>query len=129
MAVYVDATSGAFLHQREKVMHGTGNSAYNGTVTIDTTKSGSTYSMKDPSRSNLSCQDAANNTTFSGSDDAWGNGSASSKETGCVDALFAARRSLSERQLAESTLALPVEVLDDADLRALINRYDHVITL
>ena len=42
---------------------------------------------------------------------------------------FAARRSLSERQLAESTLALPVEVLDDADLRALINRYDHVITL
>ena len=46
-----------------------------------------------------------------------------------IDALFAARRSLSERQLAESTLALPVEVLDDADLRALINRYDHVITL
>ena len=29
-----------------------------------------------------------------------------------------------------ATLAgLPVEVLDDADLRALINRYDHVITL
>ncbi|MCC8343149.1 sulfurtransferase complex subunit TusC [Pseudomonas stutzeri] len=46
-----------------------------------------------------------------------------------IDALFAARRSLSERQLAESTLALPVEVLDDAGLRALINRYDHVITL
>jgi len=46
-----------------------------------------------------------------------------------IDALFAARRSLSERQLAESTLALPVEVLDDADLRALINRYDYVITL
>ena len=35
-----------------------------------------------------------------------------------IDALFAARRSLSERQLAESTLALPVEVLDDAGLRA-----------
>ncbi|MDH0499535.1 sulfurtransferase complex subunit TusC [Stutzerimonas stutzeri] len=46
-----------------------------------------------------------------------------------IDALFAARRSLSERQLAESTLALPVEVLDEAGLRALINRYDHVITL
>jgi len=28
-----------------------------------------------------------------------------------------------------ATLALPVEVLDDADLRALINRYDYVITL
>ncbi|WP_444816916.1 sulfurtransferase complex subunit TusC [Stutzerimonas frequens] len=46
-----------------------------------------------------------------------------------IDALFAARRSLSERQLAESTLALPVEILDDADLRTLINRYDHVITI
>ncbi len=46
-----------------------------------------------------------------------------------IDALFAARRSLSERNLAESTLALPVEVLDDAGLRTLINRYDHVITI
>lgn len=46
-----------------------------------------------------------------------------------VDALFAARRSLSERNLAESALALPVEVLDDAALCALINRYDHVITI
>lgn len=46
-----------------------------------------------------------------------------------VDALFAARRSLSERNLADTALALPVEVLDDAGLRALINRYDHVVTL
>ena len=46
-----------------------------------------------------------------------------------IDALFAARRSLSERNLAESALALPVEILDDAGLRTLINRYDHVITI
>lgn len=46
-----------------------------------------------------------------------------------IDALFAARRSLSERNLAESALALPVEVLDDAGLRTLIYRYDHVITI
>ena len=46
-----------------------------------------------------------------------------------VDALYAAQRSLAERNLAESALALPVEVLDDDALSALINRYDHVITL
>ncbi|HCJ30075.1 MAG TPA: sulfurtransferase complex subunit TusC [Pseudomonas sp.] len=46
-----------------------------------------------------------------------------------VNALFAAKRSLSERGLDEAALPLPVEVLDDAGLSALINRYDHVITL
>ncbi|MCQ4314498.1 sulfurtransferase complex subunit TusC [Stutzerimonas zhaodongensis] len=46
-----------------------------------------------------------------------------------VDSLFAAKRSLSERGLDEATLSLQVEVLGDADLSALINRYDHVITL
>ncbi|MCQ2029987.1 sulfurtransferase complex subunit TusC [Stutzerimonas zhaodongensis] len=46
-----------------------------------------------------------------------------------VDSLFAAKRSLSERGLDEATLSLEVEVLGDADLSALINRYDHVITL
>jgi tRNA 2-thiouridine synthesizing protein C len=46
-----------------------------------------------------------------------------------VDALYAARHSLAERNLDESALALPVEVLDDTDLSTLINRYDHVITI
>jgi len=46
--------------------------------------------MKDPNYTNVSCQDAANNTTFSGSDDVWGNGTATNRETGCVDALFGA---------------------------------------
>lgn len=93
LSVYVDANSGAVLQQRERVMHGTGNSAYNGPnpVAIDTSGSGSSFSMADPTRTNLSCQDAATNKTFTGPDDSWGNGSASSKETGCVDALFAAQ--------------------------------------
>jgi hypothetical protein len=47
--------------------------------------------MKDPTITNLSCQDASNNTTFSGTDDLWGNGNATSRETGCVDALFVAQ--------------------------------------
>lgn len=91
LAVYVDAATGRVLQQHEKVLHGSGNSAYNGPVTIDTTQSGSTYTMADPTRSGLSCQDAATNRTFSGSDDSWGTGSPASRETGCVDALFAAQ--------------------------------------
>ncbi len=92
LAVYVDAVDGRVLAQREKVVHGTGNSAYNGNpVTIDTSGSGSSYSIADPTRTNLSCQDAATNRTYTGPDNAWGNGSNTSKETGCVDALFAAQ--------------------------------------
>ena len=47
--------------------------------------------MKDPTTTNLSCQDAATNTTFTGPDDVWGNGNATNRETGCVDALFVAQ--------------------------------------
>ena len=93
LTVHVDALTGAILHEQEHVMYGTGTSAWNGPnpVTLNTTLSGSTFSLKDPSITSLSCQDAANNTTFSGTDDAWGNGTATSRETGCVDALFGAQ--------------------------------------
>lgn len=46
-----------------------------------------------------------------------------------IDSLFAAKRSLIERGLDGAELTLAVELLDDADIGALINRYDHVITL
>ncbi|WP_246486051.1 M4 family metallopeptidase [Kribbella qitaiheensis] len=93
LSVYVDAKTGKVLGTQEHVMAGNGTAAYSGPnpVHLDTTLSGSTYSMKDPGTTNLSCQDAANNTTFSGPDDLWGNGNATSRETGCVDALFAAQ--------------------------------------
>jgi Zn-dependent metalloprotease len=89
--VIVDATTGKVLKTQEHVMNGDGTSAYNrpNPVHLDTTQSGSTYSLKDPTHTNEACQDAANNTTFSGPDDAWGTGNATSRETGCVDALFA----------------------------------------
>ncbi|XNL31520.1 M4 family metallopeptidase [Longispora sp. K20-0274] len=91
--VDVDAITGTVLHSQEHVAHGTGTGSYSGPnpLTLNTTQSGSTFSMKDPTITNLSCQDAANNTTFSGPDDAWGNGTATNRETGCVDALFAAQ--------------------------------------
>ncbi|MFE9692078.1 M4 family metallopeptidase [Micromonospora sp. NPDC005806] len=93
LTVDVDALTGEVLRTQEHVMRGTGTGAWNGPspLTLNTTLSGSTYSMKDPSLTNLSCQDAATNTTFTGSDDVWGNGTATNKETGCVDALFGAQ--------------------------------------
>jgi Zn-dependent metalloprotease len=91
--VIVDAASGKVLHTQEHVLHGDGTSAWNGPnpVHLDTTHSGSNYSLKDPVLTNVSCQDAANNTTFTKTSDTWGTGNATSKETGCVDALFAAQ--------------------------------------
>jgi len=100
-SVYVDARSGKFLASKEHVVAGTGVSAYAGTVSIPTTLSGSTYSMRNSNASTMLCQDSANNTTFSGPDDSWGNGSATSKETGCVDAFYAAEQ---ERQMLSSWL-------------------------
>jgi Zn-dependent metalloprotease len=89
LSVVVDARSGTVLETTEHVMHGTGTSAWNANpVTLNTTHSGSTFSMRDPNITNLSCQDLANNQVFSGPDDNWGNGTASNRETGCVDALF-----------------------------------------
>jgi zinc metalloprotease ZmpA len=93
LTVDVDALTGDVLGTQEHVMHGTGTAGWNGPnpVSIATTSSGGTFRMADPTTTNLSCQDAANNTTFSGPDDSWGNGNPTSRETGCVDALFAAQ--------------------------------------
>ncbi|SCL29137.1 Zn-dependent metalloprotease [Micromonospora rhizosphaerae] len=93
LTVDVDAITGTVLRKQEHIVHGTGTGAWNGPspLTLNTTFSGSTYSMRDPNVTNQSCQDAATNTTFTGSDDVWGNGTATNKETGCVDALFAAQ--------------------------------------
>src|SRR2546421_2509620 len=93
LSVYVDALAGQVLGTQEHVMHGSGTSAWSGPnpAPLATTQSGGTFSMRDPTVTNLSCQDAANNTTFSGPDDVWGNGNATNRETGCVDALFGAQ--------------------------------------
>jgi len=93
LSVDVDARTGAVLHTQEHVERGTGTGIWNGPnpLTIDTTHSGSTYTMTTPNITNMPCQDAATNTTFSKSTDTWGNGVGTSRETGCVDALFGAQ--------------------------------------
>ena len=94
LTVDVDATSGKVLRSYEHVIQatGTGTGWINGTVSLNTTQSGSTFSLRDPATSNLSCQDASTRTVFSGPDNVWGNGNGTSKETGCVDALYVAQK-------------------------------------
>ncbi len=92
--VWVDAKDGSVLEAREQIAHGSGTAAYSGPnpLPIATSGSGSSYTMTDPTATTLRCQDAATNTTFSGTDDAWGNGDPTNRETGCVDALYAAQQ-------------------------------------
>ena len=101
LAIEVDARTGRVLHSQERVLEGTGSSAYAGGVALPTTLSGSTYSMKNANAPTLVCQNATGNTTFSGTDDAWGDGNATNRETGCVDAFYAAEM---ERQMLSSWL-------------------------
>ncbi|GAA2693957.1 zinc metalloprotease [Actinoplanes palleronii] len=94
LTVDVDAASGKVLRTYEHVtdVAGTGTGWINGSVSLDTTLSGSTYSLKDPSIATLTCQDASTNTTFSGTDNVWGTGVGTVKETGCVDAFYSAQK-------------------------------------
>ncbi len=89
--VYVGARSGKVLGSKEHVLYGEGNSAYSGPnpLTLNTSLSGSTYSMKDPATASRVCQNSTGNAVFTGTDDVWGNGDGTNRETGCVDAFFA----------------------------------------
>jgi Zn-dependent metalloprotease len=73
---------------------GSGNSIYAGAVTIDTTLSGSTYSMVDPSHGNgTTCdlnQGTSTCTTFTDADNVWGNGAQSNRQSAGVDAHYGA---------------------------------------
>ncbi|MGI8523372.1 MAG: M4 family metallopeptidase [Nocardioides sp.] len=95
-SVYVDARSGKVLGSQEHVAEGTANTKWEGSVTIPTTLSGSTYSMRDSNAPTLVCQDAATNQTFSKSTDSWGNGNETSRETDCADSFYSAEK---ERQM------------------------------
>ncbi len=46
-----------------------------------------------------------------------------------VDELFVSSSDLAARGLSESSLALPAQPLGDAELSALVDRFDQVITL
>ena len=91
-SVYVDARSGKLLGSKEHVAEGTGNGNWEGAVTIPTSGSGTSFSMTNSNASTLKCQNSSGNVTFTGTDDVWGNGSATDRETGCVDAFYSAEK-------------------------------------
>ncbi|WP_460777675.1 M4 family metallopeptidase, partial [Micromonospora polyrhachis] len=96
--VISDATTGAYRGSFDEIhaVAGTGNSIFSGTVTIDTTQSGSTYQMIDPVRGNGSTCDMNNGTstctTFTDPDNTWGNGTNSNRQSAGVDAHYGAAK-------------------------------------
>ncbi len=96
--VITDANTGALIGSFDEIetVNGTGNSVYSGTVTIDTTLSGSTYTMIDPSHGNGRTCDMNNGTStctnFTDADNTWGNGSNSNRQSAGVDAHFGAAK-------------------------------------
>lgn len=91
--IFVDATTGAVVDSVDLVREGTGNGYYYGNVTINTSGSGSSYSMTDTTRPGLKCG-GQNGSAYTGTDDVWGNGSGTNLETACVDALWGAQREI-----------------------------------
>ncbi|MDW8807390.1 M4 family metallopeptidase [Streptomyces scabiei] len=98
--VITDAETGKKLYEWEAVQTGSGNSKYNGSVTLGTTKSGSTYNLTDAGRGGHKTYNKARSTSssagtlFTDADDVWGNGSISSSSTdqnAAVDAHYGAQ--------------------------------------
>ncbi|MHB9853777.1 M4 family metallopeptidase [Streptomyces krungchingensis] len=98
--VITDAATGKKLYEYQGIETGTGKSLYSGTVTLNTTKSGSTYQLTDGTRGGHKTYNKAHGTSssagtlFTDADDTWGTGSASSStadQTAAVDAAYGAQ--------------------------------------
>ncbi|MFI9604026.1 M4 family metallopeptidase [Streptomyces sp. NPDC052043] len=94
--VITDATTGDELNRFESVMTGTGNTQYSGTVTLNTTLSGSTYQLYDTTRGGhktytLNGGTSGTGTLMTSSNDVWGNGSGSNTATAAADAAYGAQ--------------------------------------
>ena len=91
----IDAQSGATLDRYDDIVEGTGSSQYSGTVTLGTTLSGGSYQLKDSVgnyTTDLNGATSGTGTQFTDADDAWGNGSVSSRQTAAVDAHYGAEK-------------------------------------
>ncbi|GAA2472897.1 M4 family metallopeptidase [Streptomyces thermolineatus] len=94
--VITDAKTGKELYSYEAVHTGTGTGQYNGSVTIGTTLSGSTYQLNDTTRGGHKTYDlnggsSGTGTLFTDADDVWGNGLPSNRQTAGVDAHYGAQ--------------------------------------
>jgi Zn-dependent metalloprotease len=103
--VLTDARSGAQIDAWDSIetVAGDGQSLYGGTVPLETTLSGSTYQLKDPTRGNTYTGDAANktdlcifgicfqrapSTVFTDADNHWGTGTTADRSSAAVDAQY-----------------------------------------
>ncbi|WP_018349991.1 M4 family metallopeptidase [Longispora albida] len=86
--VLVDAATGGVARKYDDFAAGSGTGYYNGSQTIGTSGSAGSFQMSDPARPGLRCG-GLDGATFTGTDDAWGNGSGTNLEAACVDAMYA----------------------------------------
>ncbi|MET7732658.1 M4 family metallopeptidase [Streptomyces sp. NPDC005402] len=103
--VLTDARTGAQIDAWDSIEQaaGDGKSLYSGTVSLETTQSGSTYQLKDATRGNTYTGDAANKTDlcflnicfsrapatlYTDADNHWGTGATSDRATAAVDAQY-----------------------------------------
>ncbi|MFF3451610.1 M4 family metallopeptidase [Streptomyces sp. NPDC002667] len=98
--VITDAATGKKLFEYQGIETGTGKTLYSGTVTLNTTLSGSTYSLTDGTRGGHKTYNKSHTTTssagtlFTDADDVWGTGTASSSttdQTAAADAAYGAQ--------------------------------------
>jgi len=107
---WVDATTGEVVGSADEIHEadGTGASLYSGTVTIQTTLSGSSYQLKDATRGSSQVGDMANKTDsmrcqllqmgcttgtlYTDADNAWGNGTNANRQSAAVDAAYGQAR-------------------------------------
>ncbi|MET8981135.1 M4 family metallopeptidase [Streptomyces sp. NPDC004539] len=98
--VITDAATGRQLYQYQGIETGTGRTLYSGTVTLNTTLSGSTYQLTDGTRGGHKTYNKARSssssqgTLFTDADDVWGTGTASSSssdQTAAADAAYGAQ--------------------------------------
>ncbi|WP_369246427.1 M4 family metallopeptidase [Streptomyces sp. R41] len=103
--VLTDARTGRQIDAWDSIetASGDGKSLYSGTVPLETTLSGSTYQLKDPTRGNTYTGDAANKTdlcvlgicvsrapatVFTDADNHWGTGATADRSSAAVDAQY-----------------------------------------
>jgi zinc metalloprotease ZmpA len=98
--VITDAATGKKLYEYQGIETGTGKTLYSGTVTLNTTLSGSTYQLSDSTRGGHKVYNKAHSssssqgTLFTDADDVWGTGAASSSttdQTAAADAAYGAQ--------------------------------------
>ncbi|MFL0021426.1 M4 family metallopeptidase [Streptomyces sp. NBUL23] len=95
--VITDADSGKEITRYQDIKTGTGNTQYSGSVTLDTTRSGSTYQLTDTTRGSHKTYSLNNATSGTGTlmtdaDDVWGTGSGSQTQTAGADAAYGAQK-------------------------------------